>query len=88
MPRPRMIRPDEADVWLSVLLDAAFDPAQGEAVAAKRLDLLAVAHDITHYPDDIPIERRAALLVCWVERWLSAKDWMRLQGRVRKRRSR
>lgn len=113
MGRRREIVPEEASLWLGVLLDAAFDPtsrtldlarsaeiANQEAQAnglrdALRLtardgktQLLALAGDLTAYPEDYSDQRRAELLLAWVERWVQADDWTRLAGRVRKRRQR
>ncbi len=61
MPRKRAIRAVEARLWLEVLLTYTFGltPAQ----KAAQLDLLAVAHDATAYPDDIPETRLAELLL-------------------------
>ena len=107
MGRKRVIAPEEASLWLGVLLDAAFNPTS-TALNLKRsadvlnhtgtghgwqpchgqADLLAIASDLTQYPNDYSDTRRAELLLAWAERWIQADDWQRLQGRVRKRRQR
>lgn len=113
MPRKREIVPGEAQLWLGVLLDAAFDPtsrtlnlARSAEIAnstADRLEregalrlsaqdgktqLLAIANDLTAYPEEYPPRRAAELLLGWAERWVQPEDWSRLQARVRKRRQR
>lgn len=88
MPRPRKMNADEVATWLAVLLDAAFDPAHDAVEQKGKAQLLALASDFTHYPDDYPNARRAELLLRWVSIWLPGDWWERLQGRVRKRRSR
>lgn len=85
MPRPRAIQAVEAPLWLAVLLDYSFSDTS--ALRAARLDLLGIAHDATAYPDDIPGWRLAELLLRWADQYVPARDWKRLQGRVRKRRS-
>lgn len=86
MPRKRAIQAAEASIWLSVLLDHAFSHKRPQA--AVQLDLLAIAHDATAYPDDTPPIRLAELLLTWAEKHVNGEDWQRLQSRVRKRRSR
>lgn len=113
MSRKREIVPSEAQLWLGVLLDAAFDPtsrtldlarsaeianrqAQGSGQRnALRLtardgktQLLALAGDLTAYPEEYSDQRRAELMLAWAERWVQAEDWSRLAARVRKRRQR
>lgn len=60
----------------------------GWSARMGRSELLAIAGDITDYPDDYPPSRAAELLLMWADRWVVAEDWRRLQGRVRKRRQR
>ncbi|WP_311066106.1 hypothetical protein [Halomonas sp. DWK9] len=84
MARVRAIQAAEAPLWLEVLLTYAFGPAPAEQAA--RLDLLGVAHDATAYPDDIPSDRLADLLLAWAERYVSGEDWQRLQAKIRQRR--
>jgi len=85
MPRKRSMDATEAPLWLAVLLDHAF----GESASRRaQLDLLAIAHDVTAYPDDIPPHRASALMLDWSERWLDAEEWQRLQARLRQRRRR
>lgn len=111
MARKRSIAPDEARIWLGVLLDAAFDPtthqlnlARSAEIANQRTresgmrdalhltardgktQLLALAGDLTAYPDDYTSQREAELLLAWSERWIQPDDWGRLAARVRKRR--
>lgn len=88
MPRPKQMNDNEVATWLAVLLDTAFDPAINAVDHKGRAQLLALASDFTHYPDDFPNPRRAELLLRWVDFWLPADWWPRLQNRVRKRRSR
>lgn len=84
MARKRAIQVAEAHLWLEVLLTYAFgsEPAH----RAARLDLLGVAYDATAYPDDIPADRLAELLLAWAERYVDVGDWQRLQARIRQRR--
>lgn len=84
MPRPRAIQAAETPIWLAVLLDYGF--SEKNAQRAAQLDLLAIAHDATAYPDDIPRWRLAQLLLSWSQKYVPANDWRRLQARVRKRR--
>ncbi|NVF16622.1 hypothetical protein [Vreelandella maris] len=84
MPRPRALQADEASLWLAVLLDYSF--SDKNAQRAARLDLLGIAHDATAYPDDIPGWRLAELLLRWAEQYVPARDWQRLQARLRQRR--
>ena len=84
MPRPRALQADEAPLWLVVLLDYSF--SDKNAQRAARLDLLGIAHDATAYPDDIPGWRLAELLLRWAEQYVPARDWQRLQARLRQRR--
>ena len=84
MPRPRALQADEASLWLAVLLDYSF--SDKNAQRAARLDLLGIAHDATAYPDDIPGWRLAELLLRWAEQYVPARDWNRLQARLRQRR--
>ena len=84
MPRPRALQADEASLWLAVLLDYSF--SDKNAQRAARLDLLGIAHDATAYPDDIPGWRLAELLLGWAEQYVPARDWQRLQARLRQRR--
>lgn len=88
MPRPRTMHADEVATWLAVLLDTAFDPAIDAVEREGKAELLAIASDFTHYPDDYPESRQVELLLRWVAKWLPNDWWPRLQGRVRKRRSR
>jgi hypothetical protein len=89
MPRKRAIEATEAPLWLGVLLDHAFGENVSQAVSrAARLDLLAIAHDVTAYPDDIPPVRASVLMLEFSEQWLDADDWQRLQARLRQRRRR
>lgn len=105
MGRKRVIAPEEASLWLSVLLDAAFDPTStvlehsanvlnhsgsgdGWQAHHAQTDLLAIASDLTQYPHDYSDKQRAELLLAWSNRWIQPDDWLRLQGRVRKRRQR
>ncbi|MGQ7289806.1 hypothetical protein ACUN7Z_19880 [Vreelandella venusta] len=85
MARTRAIQATEAHLWLEVLLTYSFGLSPFQRGA--RLDLLGVAHDATAYPDDIPSDRLAELLLAWAERHVSSKDWQRLQAKIRKRRS-
>ena len=84
MPRPRALQADEASLWLAVLLDYSF--SDKNAQRAARLDLLGIAHNATAYPDDIPGWRLAELLLRWAEQYVPARDWQRLQARLRQRR--
>ena len=84
MSRPRALQADEASLWLAVLLDYSF--SDKNAQRAARLDLLGIAHDATAYPDDIPGWRLAELLLRWAEQYVPARDWQRLQARLRQRR--
>ena len=84
MPRPRALQADEASLWLAVLLDHSF--SDKNAQRAARLDLVGIAHDTTAYPDDIPGWRLAELLLRWAEQYVPARDWQRLQARLRQRR--
>ena len=84
MPRPRALQADEASLWLAVLLDYSF--SDKNAQRAARLDLLGIAHDATAYPDDIPGWRLAEPLLRWAEQYVPARDWQRLQARLRQRR--
>nr|WP_289113665.1 hypothetical protein [uncultured Halomonas sp.] len=84
MPRPRALQADEASLWLAVLLDYSF--SDKNAQRAARLDLLGIAHDATAYPDDIPGWRLAELLLRWAKQYVPARDWQRLQARLRQRR--
>ena len=84
MPCPRALQADEASLWLAVLLDYSF--SDKNAQRAARLDLLGIAHDATAYPDDIPGWRLAELLLRWAEQYVPARDWQRLQARLRQRR--
>ena len=84
MPRPRALQADEASLWLAVLLDYSF--SDKNAQRAARLDLLGIAHDATAYPDDIPGWRLAEFLLRWAEQYVPARDWQRLQARLRQRR--
>jgi len=84
MPRPRTIQAAEAPLWLAVLLDYSF--SNKSAQQAAQLDLLGIAHDATAYPDDIPPDRLAELLLAWARRYVGGEDWQRLQMRMRKRR--
>lgn len=111
MPRKRDIRSEDAEIWLGVLLDSAFDPTSrtlnlsrsaeilndcsrqhGMTNALKltardgKSQLLALASDFTNYPGDFTYQRRAELLLEWVNRWLQPEDWQRLRERVKKRR--
>ncbi|UYV20955.1 hypothetical protein K1Y77_17195 (plasmid) [Halomonas qaidamensis] len=88
MPRPKQMNDNEVATWLAVLLDTAFDPAHDAVQQQGKAQLLALASDFTHYPDDFPDTRRAQLLLRWVSIWLPDDWWPRLQNRVRKRRSR
>lgn len=88
MPRPRKMNADEVATWLAVLLDAAFEPANDAVQPQGKAQLLALASDFTHYPDDYPNTRRAEMLLRWSSIWLPPEWWDRLQRRVRKRRSR
>ncbi|MEE3269296.1 MAG: hypothetical protein VX229_10815, partial [Pseudomonadota bacterium] len=85
MARTRAIQAAEARLWLEVLLAHAFGSLHAQKQA--QLDLLGVAHDATAYPDDIPDERLAELLLAWSEKHVSAERWRTLQARVRKRRA-
>ena len=67
-----------------MLLDYSF--SDKNAQRAARLDLLGIAHDATAYPDDIPGWRLAELLLRWAEQYVPARDWQRLQARLRQRR--
>ena len=84
MGRPRALQAVEAPLWLAVLLDYSF--SDKNAQRAARLDLLGIAHDATAYPDDIPGWRLAELLLRWAEQYVPARDWQRLQARLRQRR--
>lgn len=86
MPRKRAIQAAEASIWLPALLDHCF--SENVAQKSSKLDLLNIAYDATAYPDDIPVQRLAELLLLWAEKYVNAEDWQRLQSRVRKRRSR
>lgn len=88
MPRPRELNAHEVATWLAVMLDAAFDPATQAVTPEGQAQLLALASDFTHYPNDFPNQRRAQLLLRWAGIWLPDEWWQRLHGRVRKRRSR
>ncbi|WP_417667146.1 hypothetical protein [Pseudidiomarina sp.] len=84
MPRPRAIQTAEAPLWLAVLLDYSF--SDKSAQRAAQLDLVGIAHDAAAYPDDIPHWRLAELLLAWAGRYVSARDWQRLQAKIRQRR--
>lgn len=86
MARIRAIQAAEAHLWLEVLLTYTFSHKSPQIDV--QLDLLAIAHDATAYPDDIPPVRLAELLLTWAEKHVNGEDWQRLQSRVRKRRSR
>ena len=58
-------------LWLEVWLTCAFGPAPAQQAA--RLDLLGVAHDATAYPDDLPADRLAELLLAWAERYVGGE---------------
>jgi hypothetical protein len=91
MARKRSISPYEAHIWLGVLLDAAFDQTSRTLSLSSRdgqTQLLALAGDLTAYPDDYSAQRQAELLLAWAERWIQPEDWGRLAARVRKRRQR
>lgn len=89
MPRKRAIEATEAPLWLGTLLDYAFGGSAPQVVSqAAKLDLLAIAHNVTAYPDDIPPVRASVLMLEWSEQWLDADDWQRLQARLRQRRRR
>lgn len=60
----------------------------GWSARIGRSELLAIARDITDYPDDYPPSKAAELLLLWAERWVPPDDWSRLKARVRKRRER
>jgi len=51
-----------------------------------KTQLLALAGDLTAYPEDYSDQRQAELLLAWAERWIQPEDWGRLAARVRKRR--
>ncbi len=63
-------------------------PKGGWSAKVGKSELLAIARDITDYPEDYPSEHRADLLLRWVNRWVTDEDWSRLKARVRKRRQR
>lgn len=84
MARTRFIQAAEAHLWLEVLLAYAFGPAPAQQAA--QLELLRVVYNATASPDDIPNSRLAELLLAWAEHYVGAKDWQRLQARIRQRR--
>ncbi len=61
-------------------------PNGGWSARMGRSELLAIARDITDYPDEYPPRRTAELLLMWADRWVPSDDWSRLKARVRKRR--
>lgn len=63
-------------------------PVGGWSARIGRSELLAIARDITDYPDDYHPSRAAEILLRWANRWVATDDWSRLKARVRKRRQR